>query len=332
VKIDSHCMLKNILSKLRHRETTTIYKTLSQLGDHATSDKIKKSSQLQEATPANNELLYQGPSPPTTASTATENKWYQLFAGTLIGFSDLDEKGVQEANDCIPPEWKVANYDPLPEDNDPENSSTWIETILDGLNEVRKFICYFKSAIKMIFLFRFKKNHKHMVLVEHSMKGWISWSKLKEKFKSIGDYTKKQFVDVKQFAVEIWDGLKGFFVNIKRKIFKYIVPEHYQASVKKILDCGGKAQSIMKGIYKVVSGVVSRSLQIARIANGDPSAIVSLIIDLICAWDKFVQGWDFFQKAWKSTDILQKYNYYGRAFGRWFVAVVKKKLKKRRLN
>jgi len=303
----------------------------------------------------------------TTA--ASENKWYQLFAGTLIGFSNLDDKKIAEANGCIPPEWQVANNNPLPEDSNKQNSSSWLETILDALGDIRRFICYFKAQIKLIFLFRFKKmiRRKSRILLDTTPEattektttpetsteniddrdqeltavlenpkdtnyvmssGILSWSALKEKFKSLGDFAKKKWDEVKGFAIDMWGSLKEFFLNIFNKFVSYLVPAQYQEPLRKIIDCGGKAQAVMMGIFKVVTGTIERALQIARIANGDPTAIISLIIDLICAWDKFKEGWEFFKTAWKNTDILKKYNYYGRAFGRWYAGLVlRKKLK-----
>jgi len=292
------------------------------------------------------------------ATAATSNKWYQLFAGTLIGFSNLDEKKIEEANGCIPPEWQIANNAPLPEDSNKQNSSGWIDTILDALGDIRRFVCYFKAQIKLIFLFRFKMmmKRKSRVLLditpnpEESLNpeptenleiepvsetevvpgmvmssGIISWSALKDKLKSLGDFAKKKWDEVKSYAIEIWGNMKEFFQNIFTKFKNYLVPAQYQEPLKKLLDCKGQAASIMMGIFRVVTGTIERALQIARIANGDPTAVISVIIDLICAWDKFKEGWQYFKTAWGNSDILKKYNYYGRAFGRWFAALVVRK-------
>jgi len=150
--------------------------------------------------------------------------------------------------------------------------------------------------------------------------------KIKEKWNKLKDWTKSKWEEVKDFGENLVNNIKDFFKDIKNKI-KSFFSQDFQGYIQKFSDCGGasKAKEVFGNAVSLVKGIVNKVQKIGRAAAGDMTALASIIIDIICNFDKFREGWNHFKTAWNTSDIGQKYNYYGRAFGLWLNAIATKR-------
>jgi len=234
---------------------------------------------------------------------------------------------VASYKECFPSGYTPANVD---DDKSPNKNSSWITTILDGLSSVVTFLCKFKNQISKLIGGLFKRNFMEIRMRRVTKN---VWNTLKTDLSKIKNWVSDQWEKTKpirDFGQELANDVKDFFKDIKNKIIS-IFPPQFQEFIHKFSDCGGvnAAKKAFGNSVSLVKGIVDKVQKIARAANGDPVAIASLIIGIICQFKLFQQGWNHFKTAWNTADIPTKYNYYGRAFGVWFNAIAtSKKLNK----
>jgi len=260
----------------------------------------------------------------STVKDVATNKFYQLGVGLVLGALNVASSAdVDKMKPCFPDGAAPANVD---DDKSTGKSSDWISTILNGLSTLVDFLCKFKDQIAKLFGGLLKRN-----LMEKGMKRLTNkgiWDDLKSGLGKIKDWATAQWdktQPIRDFAQNIVNNLKSFFVDMKTKIIS-LLPTSVQDTVTKYLNCG--AAKVAGNTVTLVKGLVNVVQKVGRAASGDPTALASIIIGLICKYAQFKQGWDNFKTAWNTADIPTKYNYYGRAFGVWFnaIATSKKKL------
>jgi len=256
----------------------------------------------------------------TSSKDASTNKWYQLAIGLVMGVLNMSSNTqVASYKDCFPAGFTPANVD---DDKSANKNSNWITPILDGLSTLVTFICRFKSQISKLLGPLFRRNF--MEIRMRRVKKTV-WDTLKRDLGKVKDWVHLEWEKtqaIRDFGQELATDVKDFFSDIKERIIS-IFPPQFQQFIQKFSDCGGvnAAKKAFGNSVSVVVGIVNKVQKIARAANGDPVAIASLIIGLICKFKVFQQGWNSFKTAWTTTDIPTKYNYYGRAFGAWFNAI-----------
>jgi len=256
---------------------------------------------------------------------ATDNKWYQLITGLVMGVMGISSNSqVASYNKCLPDGLQVTNQN-ADDDKSPNKNAGWITTVLDFLEKVLKFVCKFKDKIASLLGGLLRRNFMEKRMGRVSRKG--VFDKIKGGFDKLKDWASATWDKVKSFGKELADSIKDFFKDLKNKIIAYF-PDGFQAYINKFVDCGGvaKAKEVLGNAVSVIKGIINKVQKIARAANGDAVALASIIIDIICNFPLFRQGWDHFKTAWGSSEILTKYNYYGRAFGVWFKAIATRRL------
>ena len=104
---------------------------------------------------------------------------------------------------------------------------------------------------------------------------------------SIGDWVKKKWKQVKQFATGIIKNLKVFWSHAVNTI-KVFFSGDLIKKITNIIQCALKLKDLIMGLVGVFKGVMNRISQITRIAALDFSALAMLIVDLICNFS-FIQ-------------------------------------------
>jgi len=272
---------------------------------------------------------------------ATNNKWYQLAVGLIMGALGISSnEQVKDYNKCFPAEFQSSNVDDAAST---QKNWGWVTTILNGIGVLIKAMCKIKDKVAGLFSSKFSLVEASDRIVNSKNTGQAGKNLLGKVGKGVVDAGKKGVAAGKKAVDEAKAGIgekfaklfKPMLNDIKRKIIS-LLPQTFQNFLNKFLSCGGasKATEVFKNSVTLIKGIVNKVHLIARVAGNDPVAIAQLILGIVCNYPLFKQGWDHFKTAWNQSSIPTKYNYYGRAFGVWFKAVAAKRLaiRRRRLN
>jgi phage-related protein len=279
------------------------------------------------------------------AKALAGNKWYQLFAGVLMGVGDIDDKGTLSLNKCLPTTWAVDNAAKEgATDNADANAKSTLTSVLDFIEKVVDFVCKFKDKfVDLIKGKRFRRFQRLFFQNERTeIQKMLSWwndilnvaktvynaakdtvgkvvTTVVNGIETVGKWINKKWDDLKAFASQCVDNLVAWWTAFKTRavaIFTQI-----KNAVVTIYNCVKVAKDIVKGIIDVVKGVADKIAKITRIAAGDLIALAEVFIDLFCNFGRFRKAFSALASGIENADVLKKYNFYGQFAGHLIAAL-----------
>ncbi len=137
----------------------------------------------------------------------------------------------------------------------------------------------------------------------------VNWAG--KKADEVGQFIKDKLTGVFKPLADLWESLKQQFEDFlaKNPLLKVI----FEFTKCFIQNDGVKN---IKKLFKIFKSFVA---QITSLAT--PTGWVNLVVNLVCGWEDLRDGINFFKMAWKEAQKPAKYNYYGRATGKFMKAI-----------
>lgn len=254
----------------------------------------------------------------TTALT----DYLRAFAqGFISGFSG--EKG-ESINECLP-EGAKGDYlakditekkddkgnkegDGKESDDDKKKDVSLFETIWQKIKWCLDLACKFKSTIMKFLgwdkLRRRYRRHRRFFARKKYRKGlfdWVSkaWEWIKKTAVSFGSWTKHQFENLVAWSKDKWDTLKDWGDKLWQEFQSKVIEEIQKVTGLKnkvvgwIINKALPVLSIVLKCTKIVLTIISKVFRvitvIAEIASGNALKVVSLVVNLICAYQTIIK-------------------------------------------
>ena len=270
------------------------------------------------------------------------------------------EDGINALGKCIPLEWNTVDTTLVKIPEADKQDQTSFDKIMAGVKKVATFACKFKSQIMKLIGLRVRRvlrRSKYRMFSETGLvlsivkgvtnkifdkgirvtdkivdkgvniasKGYDKFSridqKLSDKLGNVKDWSSKKWEDYKEVAQNIVDSIKGLISQATDTIKGYFSKETWDKLLK-FFNCALPLFKLIKGLYDVVSGIISKATLIASIAGHNYPAIAKLIVDLLCNFELFNQAFNFLFQSFKETDTLKKFSLVGKFMGLGFRALV----------
>jgi hypothetical protein len=245
------------------------------------------------------------------------NKWLAFFKALVVRALAIKDADLQNLCTCLTGlGWDVADNKTEAHDKKADEPKTTLQKVLDGISKVLKFVCNFKSQIaKLLVGRRFRRSVKLFLQNEKGL-----WDDIKgvagsigDKFAKLGDWAKKKWEDCVSFGRDLinsWKGHWSHFVETCKALYAKIM-----AIYKTIKACYDTLKAAITAVIKFFKAIADRSVEISRIAAGDPLAIATFFINCICQFDLFREGITALMDGIAQADVLQRYTLYGKSVG-----------------
>ena len=260
-----------------------------------------------------------------TVTKQAKNKWYQFLVGVVFGMAG-QEDGINALGKCIPLEWNTVDTTLVKIPEADKQDQTSFDKIMAGVKKVATFACKFKSQIMKLIGLRVRRvlrRSKYRMFSETGLvlkRGWFD-EKVTARIDKVKDWANQKWEDYNEVAQNIVDSIKGLISQATDTIKGYFSKETWDKLLK-FFNCALPLLKLIKGLYDVVSGIISKATLIASIAGHNYPAIAKLIVDLLCNFELFNQAFNFLFQSFKETDTLKKFSLVGKFMGLGFRALV----------
>jgi len=123
----------------------------------------------------------------------------------------------------------------------------------------------------------------------------------------------------KELATKFANSLKPVFDKVA-VLFKKLLTSGLLKKITDLFPCIETSKGASQQALTTIKAIKDK---LKLLANGGKKEVVSILVDLVCNFTEFKAAIEFFVKASKETNVVNKFQLTGQGFGRLLIALAK---------